>query len=259
MYLKKYFETVEITREELDVATVNEAVLQQYFKNKIDAGDIIINCAGAIKPRVDELGTLNAIRVNSMFPRLLANYAESVGAKMIQPTTDCVFSGLEGKYNENSPHDVTDVYGRTKSLGEPSNCTVIRTSIIGEEVNHGRSLVEWVKRNHDQEIPGYTNHLWNGVTCYQFAKICKEIIDKNLFWNGVRHIFSNTLTKYELVELINAIYALHIIVDPKEAPVKCDRTLTSLFEPIVQVPTLGFQVAELREVEYELYGTKLAE
>lgn len=259
MYLKKYFEVVEINRDELDVATANEAVLQQSFKNKIQPDDVVINCAGTIKPRVDELGALNAIRVNAVFPHLLANYAESVGAKMIHPTTDCVFTGLDGNYNENSTHDVSDIYGRTKSLGEPANCTVIRTSIIGEEVNQGRSLIEWVKRNHDGEIPGYTNHIWNGVTCYQFAKICKEIIDKNLFWKGVRHIFSNKLTKFELVGLVNVIYSLNIVIKPKEASTKCDRSLTSIYDPIVQVPSLGAQIAELREVEYELYGTRVAE
>lgn len=259
MYLKKYFDVIEVNRDELDVATASETVIQEYFNNKIAPSDVIINCAGTIKPRVDELGALNAIRVNAVFPRLLANYAESIGAKMIHPTTDCVFTGMEGGYDENSPHDVTDIYGRTKSLGEPANCTVIRTSIIGEEVNQGRSLVEWVKRNHDKEIPGYTNHIWNGVTCYQFAKICKEIIDKNIFWLGTRHIFSNKLTKFELVELINVIYSLNIVVKPKEASIKCDRSLTSIYEPIVQIPTIGSQIAELREVEYDLYGTRVAE
>jgi dTDP-4-dehydrorhamnose reductase len=266
MHLKKYFNVVEINRDTLDASECNYDKLRYKLMEhgKVAQGDVIINCAGTIKPRVDELGVLNAIQVNSVFPRLLANFAEFIGAKMIHPTTDCVFTGLRdgdgyNDYNENSPHDVTDIYGRTKSLGEPANCTVIRTSIIGEEVNQGRSLVEWVKRNHDKEIPGYTNHIWNGVTCYQFAKICKEIIDGNLFWQGTRHIFSNRLTKAELVELINVIYTLHITVQPKEAAIKCDRSMSSIYEPIVSVPTLGVQIAELREVEYELYGTTHAE
>ena len=51
---------------------------------------------------------------------------------MIHVTTDCVFSGKDGNYNENSIHDETNDYGISKSLGELCDTTIIRTSIIGE-------------------------------------------------------------------------------------------------------------------------------
>lgn len=265
MHLCKTFEVIELNRDIIDAANVTESQLTAImFHNKLNSGDVVINCAGIINKLVDEVGELHTLLVNSIFPRILANVVEKADAKMIHPTTDCVFDGLRinlgyNFYNENAPHSPTDFYGKTKSLGEPANCSVIRTSIIGEEVNQGRSLIEWVKRNHDKQIPGYTNHIWNGVTCYQFAKICQEIIQKNLFWNGIRHIFSNAVSKFELVTAINAIYSLHITVNPKETPVECDRTLGSIYSPVVLVPTLASQIAELREVEYELYGTRVAE
>ena len=55
---------------------------------------------------------------------------------MIHPTTDCVYTGLKGDYDENDSYDVCDVYGMSKALGESNNCTVIRTSIIGEELKN---------------------------------------------------------------------------------------------------------------------------
>lgn len=260
MHLKKYYEIVEINHNEFDASQITELDLRSLLLNKnISINDVVINCAGVTRHLADKTGALKTIIVNSIFPRLLADIVENVGAKLIHPTTDWVFDGRRGNYNEQDEHNAYDTYGRTKSLGEPLNCTVIRVAIIGEEVNQGRSLVEWVKRNHNKEIPGYTNHIWNGVTCYQFAKICKEIIDKNIFWNGVRHIFSNTITKFELVELINAIYMLHVSVKPKEAIVASNRTLASIYDPLFNIPTIGAQIAELREVEYELYGTTLAE
>ena len=71
---------------------------------------------------------------------------------MLHITTDCVFSGQGGKYNEDAKHDEMDVYGRTKSLGEPENCSVLRTSIIGEEFNRkSRCLLEWVKSSKDKK------------------------------------------------------------------------------------------------------------
>lgn len=261
MYLKKFYTVIEVNRDVMDAAKANLEDVHLIMRTlDIQPNDVIINCAGIIKPAVVEVGELNTILVDAVFPRLLATVAENEQAKMIHPSTDCVFDGKDGNYNENSPTNATDIYGKAKALGEPPNCSVIRTSIVGEEVNKGRSLIEWVKRNHDKEIPGYTNHLFNGITCYQFAKICKEIIDKNLFWDGVRHIFSpSILTKFELVELINAIYSLNIKVKPKDTPLKNDKSFTSVYEPIVQVPSLGSQIAELREVEFELYGTNVAE
>ena len=177
-YLNDYYDVVNLSRDEVDASKVREEELRAKLHNLgIKKGDVVINCIGTIKPMVDALGDLNAIQVNSVFPRLLANVCEDMKVKLIHPTTDCVFTGLKGKYNENDIHDISDVYGRTKSLGEPNNCTVIRTSIIGEEVGQGRSLVEWIKSSSNTTVFGFTNHYWNGVTCLQFAKICEKIID----------------------------------------------------------------------------------
>ena len=145
----------------------------------------MINCIGTIKPRVDQLGDLNAILVNSVFPRLLSKLSKELNFKVIHPTTDCVYTGSKGNYNEDDVYDVNDVYGMSKAMGEVSDVCIVRTSIIGEEINNGRSLVEWVKSESGNSIFGYTNHFWNGVTCLQFAKICDQIISKDLFWEGI--------------------------------------------------------------------------
>ena len=180
-----------------------DSFVYKHYEPEIKNGDVIINCIGTIKPRVDELGDLNAIIVNSLFPRLLSNYCESKEIKLIHPTTDCVYTGLKGDYNENDNYDVSDVYGMSKALGETHNCTTIRTSIIGEESVNKRSLVEWVKSEKGNSIFGFTNHYWNGLTCLQFAKVCDKIISENIFWKGIRHIHSNKVSKYELVSIIH--------------------------------------------------------
>jgi dTDP-4-dehydrorhamnose reductase len=144
----------------------------------------------------------------------------------------------------------------SKALGEPKNCTVIRTSIIGEEVNQGRSLIEWIKSEKNNNVFGFTNHFWNGVTCLQFAKICEKIIQKNLFWLGTRHIHSNTLNKKELVELISKIYNLNVTVNQKETELACDRSLSSVCNEInlFEIPSLEKQIIELNEFSKILYN-----
>ena len=166
---------------------------------------------------------------------------------MIHITTDCVFSGKDGNYNENSIQDEINDYGLSKSLGELCNATIIRTSIIGEEINNKRSLLEWVKSNKNKEINGFNNHYWNGVTCLELSKIIYQIINKQLFWDGVRHIYSpNSVSKYELVSLINTIYNLNIKINKINTNETVDKTITSNKEIIFNIPDLSIQIQELK-------------
>jgi dTDP-4-dehydrorhamnose reductase/intein/homing endonuclease len=160
---------------------------------------------------------------------------------------NCVFDGTKGQYIEDDLQNATDVYGKTKSLGETTNATLIRTSIIGEEVGQSRSLVEWVKSNKDKTVNGYINHKWNGVTCLQWSKICQHIIDNNMFWNGVRHIKSpNVLNKHELVCLISDVYELNLTVNPFKTEKDFDMSLSSKYNTDIYIPELIDQIIEMK-------------
>lgn len=253
-YLSDFYDVISLGRTELDATEVREEIIKNKLLNiGLKKNDVVVNCAGTIKPRVDELGDLNAIIVNSVFPRVLSNVCEDIGVRMVHPTTDCVYTGSKGKYNENDKYDVNDVYGMSKALGEPKNCTVIRTSIIGEEVSQGRSLVEWVKSEKNNTVNGFTNHFWNGMTCLQFAKLCKYIIDNNLFWLGTKHFHSNTVDKKQLVEMISQVYDLNLNVIPMEASNFCDRSLSTTYETSYHIPNLKIQIEEMKEFAEKLY------
>jgi len=251
---------IGIGRDKLDVSAFNESQLRAaLFHMGLKKDDVIINCVGTIKPMVDKFGALNAIKVNSLFPRILADVCEKEGYKMIHITTDCVFSGNHGKYVETSLHDCTDVYGKTKSLGEPENCTVVRTSIIGEEIGQGRSLIEWIKSMKGKTANGFTNHLWNGLTCLQVAKVFEDIIVNNKYWKGVKHVHSpNIVTKLELLNMVNVTYDLNITVNPMEAATKCDRSLlTILVDDITfNIPDLIIQIEQQKDF-YSILSTDL--
>ena len=168
----------------------------------IDDCDYVLNCIGTIKPFMNK-NMANSIFINSIFPRKLANYCELKNIKMIHITTDCVFSGKDGKYDEDSLHDCLDEYGKSKSLGEPNNCMVIRTSIIGEEIHKDASLISWTKSMKNKEVNGFTNHLWNGITTKYYAELCEQIIENNFYENQLFILHSNTINKFELLNLLN--------------------------------------------------------
>lgn len=241
---------VKITRDMYDAAVDNYTKLEDLLvKFKIDKFTYIINCIGII-PQASKNYKLSDrlyIKINTLFPNMLSNICVKYGAVLIHPTTDCVYDGKLGNYNESSEPTETNIYGITKSLGEPNNCMVIRTSIIGEELNNKRSLLEWIKSNKNGEINGYINHWWNGITCLEFAKLVNQIIKDNISWVGVRHIFSpRPINKYNLAQLINKIYGLNIKINKFETET-INKTLSSIYEPIFSIPTLDVQIEEMYE------------
>lgn len=254
-YLKETltdYKVSSITRSEMDITKLSYDDLRRKFLFLgLSKGDVIVNCAGMIKQRNDSPDT-DFIMVNSLFPHYLAQIGKLHEAYVIHISTDCVFDGITGSYDENSKHNADDLYGKSKSLGEPIESCVIRTSIIGEELNNKRSLLEWVKSNKGKTIFGFTNHYWNGVTCLQLAKIINKIISDGMYWYGVRHIFSpRTFSKYDLVGIISDIYKLKIKTTPKETTENCYRYLSSIHDEVnyFNIPDLIEQIKELKEYD----------
>lgn len=182
--------------------------------------DYVINCIGVIKPYCNTTNITdikNAVLVNSIFPYELNEYLNEISqeTKIIQIATDCVFDGKKGEYLETDLHNPTDVYGKTKSLGEVNdiNFLNIRCSIVGPEKYHKISLLEWfLSQPKTTKIDGYDHHRWNGVTTLQFAEFCNEIISNNLFNlfrkknHCIHYIKNETVTKYELLEIFKCVY-----------------------------------------------------
>jgi dTDP-4-dehydrorhamnose reductase len=195
--------------------------------------DYVVNCIGIIKPYIsdsDDKQRLNALQINSLFPQKLADWASAAGTKVIQIATDCVFSGFKGSYLETEAHDALDVYGKSKSLGEVPNHSMmhLRVSIIGPEVGRSTSLLEWVRNQPEgAEIFGFTDHVWNGVTTTHFGKLARGIIEADLFKAGVFHVVpGNRLPKDKLVQKIASVFGRDDIkIQPKASGNTVDRTL----------------------------------
>jgi dTDP-4-dehydrorhamnose reductase len=199
--------------------------------------NFVINCIGIIKPYINDSDpeqTATAFEINGAFPSHLESWATERGAKVIQIATDCVFSGTRGNYQEGSEHDASDVYGKSKSLGEAKGASMmhLRVSIIGPEVNRNSSLMEWVRNQPTSaEISGFTDHYWNGITSMHFARIARGIIENNLFEAGVFHVLpQDSVTKCELVSLIaEHLGRSDIKVHPTVTGANINRTLHTSF------------------------------
>lgn len=227
--LAKKYPQAKISVLDLDHADIG--VIQK----AVSPADWAINCIGILKPYIsedDHFKIERAIRINSLYPHLLAKAAEKAGAKIIQIETDCVFSGKRGNYVESDPHDPLDVYGKTKSLGESYNKNVfhLRCSIIGPEPKAHVSLLDWfLTQKKNAEVNGFTNHYWNGITTLNFARIAWGIIRKDLKLARLQHVVpQNKLAKARMLEVAKiAFHREDIKIKPIKAEYFLNRTLST--------------------------------
>ncbi len=232
----------------------------------------VINAIGKTKPYIHDDNAAEvecALRVNAQFPFVLARAAEREGARVLQIATDCVFSGLAGHYVESSKHDALDVYGKSKSMGEVPlpNVMHLRCSIIGPEPKVFVMLLDWFRRQKQgAQLTGYSNHFWNGVTTYQYARLCQGIMRGDLFAAKVQHVVpQGAVSKADLLECFKTNYKRPDIgIAYKEVVPVVDRTLNTerqeqngaLWQAAGYraIPTIPDMVAELARFDCRIEG-----
>ena len=173
--------------------------------------DVIINCIG-ILIKGSKVNPANAIFINSYFPHLLVEIADTIQAKIIHISTDCVFSGNKGNYTERDFCDADDTYGRSKALGEilSDKHLTLRTSIIGPEIKAtGEGLFHWFM-NQSGTINGFTDAYWGGVTTLQLAKSIELALEQKL--TGLHQVTNGErISKYELMKLFKDIWQRNLL------------------------------------------------
>ena len=261
-YIKIYLsktkkEIINFTRDEIDISKVTYEKIDQLLSDyKLNENDVIINCVGIIpqSKNSNDTSNRNYFLINSLFPNMLSTIAYINKVRFIHITTDCVYSGSKGNYIELDQPDESNNYGVSKSLGELGyKATIIRTSIIGEELKNKYSLLEWVKKHNNTTINGFVNHYWNGVTCLQLSKIINKMIDENIWWTGVRHIHSPTsVSKFELVSMINSMYHLNNNIEECKTDETVNKTLATIYDTnqLFSIPELEIQINELKNYNF---------
>lgn len=226
-FQKKSTSVIRATRKEFDISKDPLDNLEVLLKGI----SVVINCAGVIKPLIAHTPIEEILKVNAIFPLNLAKLCKDKGIKCFHITTDCVFNGRRGDYTESDIYDAEDIYGLSKASGEPINCMTVRTSLIGEESGQARSLLSWAISQKGKEVQGFLNHIWNGVTTIQFAKVVDRILSGGLYREGIFHIFSpDIVSKAELLEIMNEIYELKLKITPVNVEPSCNRSLSSIYD-----------------------------
>ncbi|MCS5712441.1 sugar nucleotide-binding protein [Candidatus Berkiella aquae] len=220
----KYFSELQ-TKLITDInAENNESLINAFIQTK---PDVVINCIGLIKQLPQANEPLKAIAINAYLPHQLSQLCKLMRCRFIHISTDCVFSGKKGLYLENDTPDATDVYGRSKLLGEvyDSHAITLRTSIIGHELTTNKSLVNWFLAQKDKVL-GYEKAIFSGLPTIELAEVIRKVIQEHPDLTGLYHIAGNPINKHDLLQLIAATYhkTIDIIRDSKVA---IDRSLNA--------------------------------
>lgn len=214
--------------------------------------DVVINCVGLIKQHGISKQYIDAVKINALLPHELANICDQINAQLIHFSTDCVFTGDLGLYNEGSLPDARDLYGRSKYLGEVcyGKHLTLRTSIIGHELSSSVSLVDWFL-SQGETTKGFSKAVFSGLpTCY-IAKLLVKYILPNPGVVGLLHLSVDPIDKFTLLNLIAAQYQKQITIAESQDLV-IDRSLNSdKFRQLTQFrPPSWSELVEYMHADY---------
>jgi dTDP-4-dehydrorhamnose reductase len=181
--------------------------------------DVLINCAGLIKQKDTADDPLVVLPINAMLPHSLAVFCASRNIRLLQISTDCVFSGRKGMYTETDPSDAEYLYGKSKYIGELHNhkfALTLRVSTIGHELNSRYALLDWFLSRQDTAIIGYRRSIFSGITVTELARVICEVVLPNSSLYGLYHLSSAPISKFELLRLVAAQYGKAIEVLPND-------------------------------------------
>jgi len=211
--------------------------------------DVIINAIGVTIRRGSTKNISDTIYLNSFFPHQLSNWAVAFKKRLIHFSTDCVFSGSEGSYLEDTTPDALDYYGKTKGLGEVNSKSslTIRSSMIGPELFNKTELFEWIINNKEKEINGFSRVMYSGVTTVYMAKLVADLIDNHKNLSGIYNVASKPISKFELLRLINDNFDLGLIINDDKTVISNKTLNASKIEK-----EIGLQPPSWDELIFEL-------
>ena len=256
-FKKKYHSDVILcSRSKTNKVTLDKTLIKisEYSKKQLSVlidqyrPCIIVNCV-AITNITTSQKELDLI--NSELPKLLVNILDNKndGSHLVHISTNGVFSGKQGNYVESDQPDTNDIYGKTKLKGEVVHFPhlTIRTSIIGPQLTSNTGLLEWFLKQ-ENEVKGYAEVKWNGVTTLECAKFIDWAINQKM--TGLVHLFSKKISKYDLLNIIKKAYGKNIKIYP-DNNTKSDQTLnTSRLDVNYIVPSHYAMLNKLKKISF---------
>ena len=212
---KEQYELIETDVHNLDIINQN----QVFELVKLKEPEVIINCAAYTNVDGCEANEADAFRVNAIGAQNLATAAYSIGAKIVQVSTDYVFDGtgstIKREYDKTNPQSV---YGSSKELGEqlvrqtnPKHYIVRAAWLYGEGNNFVRTMLKLSKEK--TEINVVNDQIGSPTSTVDLARCITELIRTDSY--GTYHATcEGQCSWYDFAKRIFELKGINIKVNP---------------------------------------------
>ena len=199
---------------------------QQSVNNFLEKNnpDIIINLAAFTDVDKCELEEKKAYEINF---NGVKNLCKNFSGHFIQISTDYVFDGMNGPYNEDDKTNPISIYGKTKLDAENwlidnhSKSTILRSNVIYSYSQKTKaSFLKWIVESLIAKKPiEVVNDQWNNPTwTYSITKIINLLIEHEQY--GLFHYADkDILNRFQFAQLIAKVFELN---DSMISPISTD-------------------------------------
>lgn len=193
-------------------------------RDLVDAAqpDWIVHCAAATDLDACQADPAWAFGLNRDAAGLLAGAGRR--ARFVHISTDCVFDGETGGYDEQSPPAPVSIYGESKWRGEQAvleahpEALIVRTNIYGWNAQAKTSLAEWflLRAEGGTRSPGWQDIFSTPILVNDLAEIVLALLGKGE--RGIYHVGGGTcLSKFEFGRRVLTTFGLDPAgVDPTD-------------------------------------------
>lgn len=199
--LSNNFEVISLSKNDLNITD------KKNVKNVLSIynPEIVINSAAYTNVDGCETNSKLAYDVNA---NAINNFSDFFNGLFIQISTDYVFDGENGPYNESSKTNPLGIYGKSKLQGEKivsdnfKNHLIVRTNVLFGGKSKANFL-DWVIKSLllNKEINVVDDQYNNPVSVYDLSKIIHTLISTES--KGITHVGSDTLcSRFEFANMI---------------------------------------------------------
>jgi dTDP-4-dehydrorhamnose reductase len=197
--------------------------------------DVLIHAAAFTNPNLCEISKELAWTVNVQGTRNIAEVCSEIDAKMIYVSSNYIFDGKQGNYDEYDIPNPVSFYGATKLKGENAvkifdlNYTIVRTTPYGWSIVQDKpNFATWSinKLKNKEIIFALTDQYNSPILTTDCAKTLGVIIEKDA--KGIYNIAGpERINRYDFTKKLAKIFGLN---DHFIEPLTCEQILKKGFD-----------------------------
>ncbi|HNR02795.1 MAG TPA: SDR family oxidoreductase [Anaerolineaceae bacterium] len=171
--------------------------------------EVMIHCAAMANVDACENDPALAYQVNAVLPGTIAAACRQYGVRLIHISTDAVFDGSKGNYQEEDKPNPLSVYASTKLEGEKAvldanpDALIARVNFYGWSAAGNRSLAENFVRNLEagKEMMGFTDVIFCPMNILDLSSLLVETAALEI--KGIYHMVgASPMSKYQFGMMI---------------------------------------------------------